>query len=61
MSDRDPVIYGTPQAISLSIGNVGIGSYVVNDYLLTVAADDGGNGYLFTIKKGSEVQTIHLT
>lgn len=61
MSDRDPVIYGTPQAISLPIGNVEIGSYVVNDYLLTVTADDSGNGYLFTIKKGSEVQTIHLT
>ena len=61
MSDRDPVIYGIPQAVSLPIGNVGIGSYIVNDYLLAVTPDPDGDGYLFTIRKGSQEQTIHLT
>lgn len=61
MSDNNAAIYGIPQAIELPTGDIGIGSYIVNDYLLSVAADPDGNGYLFTIKKGSQEQVIHLT
>lgn len=50
-----------PQMLSLQASNIGIGSYVVNDYLLTVEISQDGNGYLFTIKKGTQEQTIHLT
>lgn len=61
MSDNNQAIYGEPQVVELVTGDIGIGSYIVNDYLLTVTQDTNGNGYLFTIRKGSEVQTIHLT
>ena len=61
MSDNNPAIYGTPQVVSLPIGSIGIGSYIVNDYLITVAESEDGNGYTMTIKKGGQSQTIHLT
>lgn len=61
MSDNSPAIYGIPQTVSLPVGDIGIGSYIVNDYLITVADSEDGNGYLLTIKKGSQIQTIHLT
>lgn len=61
MSDNNPAIYGTPQVVGLPIGSIGIGSYIVNDYLITVAESEDGNGYTMTIKKGGQSQTIHLT
>lgn len=61
MSDNNAAIYGTPQVVSLPTGDVALGSYIVNDYLITVTADTSGNGYLLTIRKGSQEQTIHLT
>lgn len=61
MSDNNPSIYATPQAATIHVHNVGIGSYVVNDYLLTVAESEDGNGYILTIKKGSQEDVIHLT
>lgn len=61
MSDNNAAIYGIPQAVELPTGDIGIGSYIVNDYLLSVTEDPDGNGYLFSIKKGSQEQVIHLT
>ena len=61
MSDNNPAIYGTPQVVELPIGKIEIGSYIVNDYLITVAESEDGNGYTMTIKKGGQSQTIHLT
>ena len=61
MSDNSPVIYGIPQTVSLPVGDIGIGSYIVNDYLITVADSEDDNGYLLTIRKGSQIQEIHLT
>lgn len=61
MSDNNPAIYGMPQVVDLPIGSIGIGSYIVNDYLITVAESEDGNGYTMTIKKGGQSQTIHLT
>ena len=49
------------QAVSLRASRICVGSYIVNDYVLTVTPDESGNGYTLTIQKGSEVQTIHLT
>lgn len=49
------------QAVSLRASRISVGSYIVNDYVLTVTPDESGNGYTLTIQKGSEVQTIHLT
>ena len=61
MSDNNPAIYGTPQVVELPIGKIEIGSYIVNDYLITVDESEDGNGYTMTIKKGGQSQTIHLT
>ena len=61
MSNDSSAIYATPQAKTLKTTKIGIGSYIVNDYLLSVTEDPDGNGYLFTIKKGSQEQVIHLT
>ena len=47
-----------PQIISLHASDIGIGSYIINDYLLTVA--EAENGYTLTIKKGTEVQTASV-
>ena len=47
-----------PQIISLHASDIGIGSYIINDYLLTV--EEAENGYTLTIKKGTEVQTASV-
>lgn len=59
MSDNN-AITATPQSVSIE-GTLGVGSYILNDYLITIAADEDGNGYWMTIRKGSQEQQIHLT
>lgn len=61
MSDNNPAMSGAVQAISLDAVNIGVGSYIINDYLLTVEKSEDGNGYILSIKKGSQIQKIHLT
>lgn len=48
MSNENPAVYG----------EVGVGSYVVNDYVLTV--EEADEGYMLNIKKGSEEQTAQI-
>lgn len=57
----DAALYGTLQSVTLQSTNIGIGSYIMNDYLITVSESDDGNGYTLEIKRGSTTQTIHLT
>lgn len=59
MSDNN-AITATPQSVSIE-GTLGVGSYILNDYLITITADEDGNGYWMTIRKGSQEQQIHLT
>ena len=48
MSNENPAVYG----------EVGVGSYILNDYVLTV--EEADEGYMLNIKKGSEEQTAQL-
>lgn len=48
MSNENPTVYG----------EVGVGSYILNDYVLTVEKAD--EGYVLNIKKGSEEQTAQI-
>lgn len=48
MSNENPTVYG----------EVGVGSYILNDYVLTV--EEADEGYVLNIKKGSEEQTAKL-
>lgn len=41
-------------------GTIGIGQYIVNDYVLTLEPLETGDGYTLTIRKGSDVQTVTL-
>lgn len=48
MKNGNPAIYGT----------VSVGTYIVNDYVLTIEETD--NGYTLTIKKGTEEQEVSI-
>ena len=48
MSNENPTVYG----------EVGVGSYVVNDYVLTVTEEDAG--YVLNIRKGTEEQSANI-
>ena len=48
MSNENPAVYG----------EVGVGSYVVNDYVLTVTEED--EGYVLNIRKGTEEQSANV-
>lgn len=39
---------------------IGIGQYIVNDYVITIAATEGDYGYTMTITRGTETQTVTL-
>lgn len=41
-------------------GTIGIGQYIINDYVITITESDGEYGYTMTIARGDEVQTISL-
>ena len=41
-------------------GTVGIGQYIVNDYVITIAEAEGDYGYTMTITKGTQTQTVTL-
>ena len=55
----NPAITGVPQAVSLRAANLGVGSYIINDYVITIT--EAQDGYTMTIRKGSQEQEIHLT
>ena len=48
MKNGNPAIYGT----------VGVGTYIVNDYVLTIEETD--NGHILIIKKGTEEQEVSI-
>lgn len=54
------IIGGTVSAAESISATVGIGRYIVNDTVLTLAPLAGGNGYTLTITRGSDVQTVTL-
>lgn len=39
---------------------IGIGQYIVNDYVITIAETEGDYGYTMTITRGTETQTVTL-
>lgn len=41
-------------------GTIAIGQYIVNDYVITIAATEGDYGYTMTITRGTETQTVTL-
>ena len=49
------------QSATLNTANIGVGSYIMNDYLITIEESEDGNGYTMEVRKGSQTQTIHLT
>lgn len=55
----NPAITGVPQAVSLRTANLGVGSYIINDYVIMIT--EAQDGYTMTIRKGSQEQEIHLT
>ena len=41
-------------------GTIGIGQYIINDYVITITETEGEYGYTMTVTRGDEVQTISL-
>jgi hypothetical protein len=41
-------------------GTIGIGQYIINDYVITIAESEGEYGYTMTVARGDDVQTISL-
>ena len=41
-------------------GTIGIGQYIINDYVITITETEGEYGYTMTVVRGDEVQTISL-
>ena len=49
------------QVATLNTANIGVGRYILNDYVIEIIEAEDGNGYTMNIRKGSQVQTMHLT
>lgn len=49
------------QVATLNTANIGVGRYIINDYVIEIIEAEDGNGYTMNIRKGSQVQTMHLT
>ena len=50
-----------PDAVVGIVGaTIGVGKYIINDYVITLESTESDNGYTMTITKGSDVQTVTL-